>query len=119
MNIFAEFTQRVKKCLEALELEGPDGNAPDLSRVVVEAPRDPAHGDFATNAAMVLAKPLGMKPRDLAERLVVELSKDPEITETTVAGPGFINLRVAQSVWQKILGKHSCGRPWLWRYEDR
>ncbi|WP_428525361.1 arginine--tRNA ligase [Roseibium sp.] len=104
MNIFAVFTQRVKKSLEVLELKGPDGNAPDLSRVVVEAPRDPAHGDFATNAAMVLAKPLGMKPRDLAERLVAELSKDPEITETTVAGPGFINLRVDQSVWQKILG---------------
>ncbi|QDG77557.1 arginine--tRNA ligase [Labrenzia sp. PHM005] len=104
MNIFAEFTKRVKKCLEALDLKGPDGSSPDLSRVVVEAPRDPAHGDFATNAAMVLAKPLGMKPRDLAEKLVAELAKDPEITETTVAGPGFINLRVTQSVWQKILG---------------
>ncbi|WP_420415225.1 arginine--tRNA ligase [Roseibium sp.] len=104
MNIFAEFTQRVTKCLEALDLKGPDGSSPDLSRVVVEAPRDPAHGDFATNAAMVLAKPLRMKPRDLAEKLVAELAKDPEITETTVAGPGFINLRVTQGVWQKILG---------------
>lgn len=104
MNIFAEFTQRVKKCLEDLDLKGPDGSSPDLSRVVVEAPRDPAHGDFATNAAMVLAKPLGMKPRELAEQLVAELANDPEITETTVAGPGFINLRVTQSVWQKILG---------------
>jgi arginyl-tRNA synthetase len=61
-------------------------------------------GTLRPTRPMVLAKPLGMKPRDLAERLVAELSKDPEITETTVAGPGFINLRVDQSVWQKILG---------------
>lgn len=105
MNIFADFTQRVKKCLEALELKDANGVSPDLSRVVVEAPRDPSHGDLATNAAMVLAKPLGMKPRDLAEKLVEELSKDTDITETTVAGPGFINLRVAPVVWQRILGE--------------
>ena len=104
MNIFADFTQRVKKCLEALDMKDANGNSPDLSRVVVEAPRDPAHGDFATNAAMVLAKPLGLKPRDLAEKLVGELEKDAEITETMVAGPGFINLRVASSVWQRVLG---------------
>ncbi|WP_305985527.1 arginine--tRNA ligase [Roseibium sp. MMSF_3544] len=104
MNIFADFTQRVKKTLQSLDLKDANGASPDLSRVVVEAPRDPAHGDFATNAAMVLAKPLGMKPRDLAEKLVTELNHDPDITETTIAGPGFINLRVAPIVWQRILG---------------
>ena len=104
MNIFADFTQRVKNALQDLELKDKDGDSQDLSRVVVEAPRDPAHGDFATNAAMVLAKPLGMKPRDLAEKLVEKLNEDPNITETTVAGPGFINLRVAPVVWQRILG---------------
>ncbi|MES0808783.1 arginine--tRNA ligase [Roseibium sp. SCPC15] len=104
MNIFADFTQRVKKSLQELELKDSGGNAPDLSRVVVEAPRDPAHGDFATNAAMVLAKPLGAKPRDLAEKLVDKLNADPDITEATVAGPGFINLRVAPVVWQRVLG---------------
>ncbi|MEC9402992.1 MAG: arginine--tRNA ligase, partial [Pseudomonadota bacterium] len=103
MNIFADFTLRVKDALQGLDLKDANGEAPDLSRVVVEAPRDPAHGDLATNAAMVLAKPLGMKPRDLAEQLVAKLNTDPEITETTIAGPGFINLRVAQGVWHKVL----------------
>ena len=68
MNIFADFTLRVKDALQSLDLKDANGEAPDLSRVVVEAPRDPAHGDLAANAAMVLAKPLGMKPRDLAEQ---------------------------------------------------
>ncbi|KZM49828.1 arginine--tRNA ligase [Labrenzia sp. OB1] len=104
MNIFADFTQRVKKALQAIDLKDATGVAPDLSRVVVEAPRDRAHGDLATNAAMVLAKPLGMKPRDLAEKLVAQLSQDPEITELAIAGPGFINMRVAPLVWQRILG---------------
>ncbi|MEP3047325.1 MAG: arginine--tRNA ligase [Roseibium sp.] len=105
MNIFADFTQRVKKCLEVIDLKNSNGMSPDLSRVVVEAPRDPAHGDLATNAAMVLAKPLGMKPRDLAETLVDALAKDADITEATIAGPGFINLRVVPAVWQRILGE--------------
>ncbi|MCK7611517.1 arginine--tRNA ligase [Roseibium sediminicola] len=103
MNIFADFTQRVKNILQDLDLKDADGASPDLDRVVVEAPRDPAHGDLATNAAMVLAKPLGMKPRDLAEQLVSKLNEDPEITETTVAGPGFINMRVAPAVWHRVL----------------
>ncbi|MEL7529294.1 MAG: arginine--tRNA ligase [Pseudomonadota bacterium] len=103
MNIFADFTQRVKNALQTLDLKNANGNAPDLSRVVVEAPRDPAHGDLATNAAMVLAKPLGMKPRELAEQLTGKLDEDPDVTETTIAGPGFINMRVAQTVWQGVL----------------
>ncbi len=104
MNIFADFTQRVKNALQSLDLKDSNGEAPDLSRVVVEAPRDPAHGDFATNAAMVLAKPLGVKPRDLAQQLVEKLTEDPEVTEATIAGPGFINMRVAPIVWQRVLG---------------
>lgn len=103
MNIFAEFTKRVKKCLEDIDLKDGNGNPPDLARVVVEAPRDPAHGDLATNAAMVLAKPLGMKPRDVADRLVTELSRDSGIAEASVAGPGFINMRVSPDIWQKVL----------------
>ncbi|WP_428641429.1 arginine--tRNA ligase [Roseibium sp.] len=104
MNIFADFTQRVKNALQSLELKDSNGETPDFSRVVVEAPRDAAHGDFATNAAMVLAKPLGVKPRDLAESIVAKLVEDPEVTEATIAGPGFINMRVAPIVWQRILG---------------
>ncbi|MFB9172942.1 arginine--tRNA ligase [Roseibium salinum] len=103
MNIFADFTQRVKNALYSLDLKDQSGAAPDLSRVVVESPRDPAHGDLATNAAMVLAKPLGSKPRDLAEKLAAKLNEDPDIIETSIAGPGFINLRVAPVVWQRVL----------------
>ncbi|ASP32722.1 arginine--tRNA ligase [Labrenzia sp. VG12] len=103
MNIFADFTQRVKNILQDLDLKDTNGVAPNLSRVVVEAPRDPAHGDLATNAAMVLAKSLGMKPRDLAEQLVAKLNADEDVTETTIAGPGFINMRVAPAVWHRVL----------------
>lgn len=103
MNIFAEFAERVRAALALLDLKTPEGQAPDLSRVTVESPRDPAHGDLATNAAMVLAKQVGMKPRDLADRLVEKLAQDPDVTEASVAGPGFINLRVAPGVWHKIL----------------
>jgi len=103
MNIFADFTQRVRKILQDLDLKDASGVQPDLARVVVEAPRDPAHGDLATNAAMVLAKPLGRKPRELAEQMVAKLNEDPDITETSVAGPGFINMRVRPAVWQRVL----------------
>src|SRR5690606_37190905 len=66
-------------------------------------PRDPAHGDVATNAAMVLAKPSGMNPRALAELLVAELGALGEVTEASVAGPGFINLRLADDSWREEL----------------
>ncbi|MCR9114050.1 MAG: arginine--tRNA ligase, partial [Rhodobacteraceae bacterium] len=66
-------------------------------------PRDPAHGDMATNAAMVLAKPAGLKPRDIAETLAARLLDDARIESAEVAGPGFLNLRLAPVVWQDIL----------------
>jgi arginyl-tRNA synthetase len=72
--------------------------------VAVEPPRDPAHGDMATNAAMVLAKPAKKKPRDIAEALAAHLAQDDRITSAEVAGPGFLNLRLAPSVWQGVLG---------------
>ncbi|WP_346909150.1 arginine--tRNA ligase [uncultured Roseibium sp.] len=103
MNIFAEFAERVRAAVQGLDLKGSDGASPDLSRVTVESPRDPAHGDLATNAAMVLAKQLGMKPRDLAEQLAESLRADADVTEVSVAGPGFINLRVTPAVWHRIL----------------
>ncbi|EFO29757.1 arginyl-tRNA synthetase [Roseibium sp. TrichSKD4] len=103
MNIFTEFSERVKDMLKGLDLQTKDGAAPDLSRVTVESPRDPAHGDLATNAAMVLSKQVGMKPRDLAEKLAEALKNDPDVQDVDVAGPGFINMRLAHSVWQKVL----------------
>ncbi len=104
MNIFAEFSLRVQQAVKNLNLEGPDGATPDLARITVESPRDSAHGDLATNAAMVLAKPMGLKPRELAERIVAEILKDSDVSEASVAGPGFINLRLAPAMWAKVLG---------------
>lgn len=103
MNVFADFTTRVRSTIERLGLQTADGSPLDLSRVVVEPPRDPAHGDLATNAAMVLAKPVGENPRQLALTIVGELAADPDIAETEVAGPGFINLRLRPGYWQGLL----------------
>ncbi|TPQ49642.1 arginine--tRNA ligase, partial [Prosthecomicrobium hirschii] len=89
MNVFADFTIRVRKAVESLGLTATDGSALDLTRVLVEPPRDPAHGDLATNAAMVIAKAAGENPRQLALKLVGELAADPDVAETEVAGPGF------------------------------
>ena len=103
MNIFADFTARVRKAIETLDLKDKDGGVLDLSRVTVEPPRDATHGDLATNAAMVLAKPTGQSPRALAERLVNALKVDPSIVAAEVAGPGFVNLRLADIYWHELL----------------
>ncbi|ADZ70771.1 arginine--tRNA ligase [Polymorphum gilvum] len=103
MNIFVEFTARVQAAVAGLEAVAAAGPDLDLSRITVESPRDPAHGDLATNAAMILAKPLGMKPRDLAEQIAAALGRDDEVAEVSVAGPGFINLKVAPAVWERVL----------------
>ena len=103
MNIFADFTARIIKTVEALDLKDKDGASPDLSRIAVEPPRDATHGDLATNAAMVLAKPTGQNPRALAERLADALRADPDVSEVEVAGPGFVNLRLRDGFWQAHL----------------
>ncbi|MGO4623734.1 arginine--tRNA ligase [Ensifer sp. 2YAB10] len=103
MNLFTDFESRIKDILETLDSVREKRSELDLGRVNVEPPRDPSHGDVATNAAMVLAKPLGMNPRALAELIVEKLKQDPEVTEVTVAGPGFINVRLSVSYWQKLL----------------
>src|SRR4051812_27792422 len=101
-HLFADVLSRVQAV--CAELAGQDGwpNA-DLSRVVVEPPRDASHGDMATNAAMVLAKDAGAKPRDLAERIAEKLRADELIEKVDVAGPGFINLTLKTSVWADAL----------------
>ncbi len=103
MNIFADFTARILKIVETLDLKTKDGDAPDLSRVAVEAPRDPSHGDVACNAAMVLAKQVGQNPRQLAGQIADGLSADPDVASAEIAGPGFINLRLADAFWQAHL----------------
>lgn len=103
MNIFANFNARVVRAVEALDLKDNEGGSPDLSRIAVEPPRDASHGDLATNAAMVLAKPTGQNPRALADRLAQALRADPDIAAADVAGPGFVNLRLKDEFWQAHL----------------
>lgn len=100
MNIFRYFEERVEAAISGLVSEGVLPAGLDLARVAVEPPRDPSHGDLSTNAAMVLAKPAGAKPRDLAERIAARLSSEESVTEVSVAGPGFINLRLVPPFWQ-------------------
>ena len=103
MNLFTDFDNRIKNVLEGLEIVREKRSEVDFARVSVEPPRDASHGDVATNAAMVLAKPLGLNPRALADLIVAELKKDPEVAEVGVAGPGFINVRLSVAYWQKLL----------------
>ncbi len=103
MNLFTDIRALVLDTLDAMTREGalPEGLATDA--VAVEPPRDAAHGDMATNAAMVLAKPAGKKPREIAEALAERLAADDRIAGAEVAGPGFINLRLAPAQWQHVV----------------
>jgi arginyl-tRNA synthetase len=102
-HLFANVLARVHAVCAALAEEGGWPAGIDLSRVVVEPPRDPAHGDMATNAAMVLAKEAKTKPRDLAEQIAARLRADDLIASVDVAGPGFINLTLKASAWSDAL----------------
>jgi arginyl-tRNA synthetase len=103
MNLFAEIRSLVIDSLQQMQTQGdlPDGLSFDA--VTVEPPRDAAHGDMATNAAMVLAKPSKRKPRDIAEKLAALLSADPRLVSVEVAGPGFLNLRLSPNLWADVL----------------
>jgi len=103
MNLFAEIRNAVVDALGRMVAEGLLPSGLDLSAVSVEPPRDAAHGDMATNAAMVLAKPAGKAPREIADSLAVKLMEDPRIAGADVAGPGFLNLRLAPAVWQGVV----------------
>ena len=100
MDIFADFAARVAVQLKALHPEATDEL---IARAVVEPPRDPAHGDLSSNAAMVVAKPLGKNPRDIASALAEHFRSDPEVASVEVAGPGFINFRLTEPVWHRVL----------------
>jgi len=103
MNLFTEIRGTVIAALEAMMDADTLPAGLDLSNVAVEPPRDPLHGDMATNAAMMLAKPAGLKPRDIAEDLAARLADDPRIASAEVAGPGFLNLRLAPGQWHEVL----------------
>jgi len=103
VTLYARFAAHIDDALDALEAEGALAPGIDRSAVAVEPPRDPAHGDLATNAAMVLAKRAGTNPRALAEAIVPRLVALDEVAGAEVAGPGFINIRLARSVWEEEL----------------
>lgn len=105
MNLFSDIHTRVIEALDVLVRTGDLPEGLDFANVTVEPPRDPLHGDMATNAAMVLAKPSGQKPRDIALKLAEQLMSDGRITAADVAGPGFLNLRLANDVWQGLIGQ--------------
>src|SRR5262245_66432512 len=94
---------RVHAATAGLAASGALPAGVDLSRVVVEPPRDPSHGDMATNAAMVLAKDAGKKPRELAEAIAEKLRADDLVAKVDVAGPGFINLTLKPAAWTESL----------------
>src|SRR6185503_5452145 len=98
-NIFAVVLDKVRAANNALVAEGALPAAIDQSRIVVEPPREVAHGDMATNAAMVLAKDAGKKPRELAEAIAAKLRADDLVAKAEVAGPGFINLTLKPWAW--------------------
>ncbi|HEY8352313.1 MAG TPA: arginine--tRNA ligase, partial [Sphingomonadales bacterium] len=94
MNIYAHFSEVLTRHITRLADAGELPSGLDLSSVAVEPPRDPSHGDIASNAALVLAKPAGMKPRDIADKLAASLRGEDAVEAVEVAGPGFINLRL-------------------------
>lgn len=104
MNLFADIRSLVVQALTDMQATSTLPQGLDFANVAVEPPRDASHGDMATNAAMVLAKPAGMPPRAIAEALAARLLADPRIEAADVAGPGFLNLRLAPAVWQGVIG---------------
>ena len=99
MNIFRFFEEEFKSIVDDLKSSGGLPADLDTSRVVFELPREASHGDLACNAAMVLAKPAGMKPRDLAEVISAKIDGIAGVTSVEIAGPGFINIRVEPRLW--------------------
>lgn len=104
MNVFALVEGWVLNALRELETTGVLPAGLDMRAVAVETPRDATHGDLACNAAMVLAKAAKQKPRDLAEALARELMTLEDVAQVEVAGPGFLNLRMRPSFWQRVVG---------------
>ncbi|UYN93922.1 MAG: arginine--tRNA ligase [Enhydrobacter sp.] len=103
MNPYRHFIGEIEAALRSMQAAGELPAALDFSAITAEPPRDPAHGDIATNAAMVLAKAAGKKPRDIAGPLLARLETNADVVDGSVAGPGFINLRLSDSFWRERL----------------
>ena len=103
MNPYAYIREQVIAVVGALTDDGILPAGLDVSHLAVEVPRDSAHGDVATNAALVLTKQVGMKPRDIAAPLAERLAELDQVTGAEIAGPGFINLRLSDNFWRARL----------------
>jgi arginyl-tRNA synthetase len=103
VNIFTEFDTRIRAAIGELQKSGDLPSDLDLSKVSTEPPRDDSHGDISTNVAMVLAKPAGKNPREIAVKISDKLSQADDVLEVTIAGPGFINLRLADQFWHEVV----------------
>ncbi|HEY4892896.1 MAG TPA: arginine--tRNA ligase [Reyranella sp.] len=103
MNPYRHFIGEIVGALKSMQAAGELPEKLDFSAITAEPPRDPAHGDIATNAAMVLAKAAAKKPRDIAEPLLARLKANPDVVDGAVAGPGFINLKITDSFWRERL----------------
>ncbi len=102
-TLYHAYAAHVADAIAGLVASGELPAGLDTRGVTVEAPRDPTHGDLATNAAMVLAKPAGKKPRDIATGIAWALAQLPDVETAEVAGPGFLNIRLKPGVWQAEL----------------
>ncbi|MDP1750122.1 MAG: arginine--tRNA ligase [Reyranella sp.] len=105
MNPYRHFIGVIVAALQGMQASGELPPSLDFSAITAEPPRDPAHGDIATNAAMVLAKSAAKKPRDIAEPLLARLKADADVVDGAVAGPGFINLKLADAFWRARLAE--------------
>ncbi len=103
MDVFIGFHGHVLAAVQQLKRDGVVPQDASVDGISLTAPKDPTHGDLATNAAMVLAKPAKMAPRKLAERIVPLIASDPGIEKVEIAGPGFINLTLARAFWPSVL----------------
>jgi len=103
MDVFAGFHGHVLAAVQQLKHDGVVPREASVDGITLGSPKDPTHGDLATNAAMVLAKPAGVAPRALAERIAPLIASDPYVEKVEIAGPGFINLTLAHAFWPSVL----------------
>ncbi len=105
MHRFAQMRAQIVSALEALQARGALPAGLNMESITVDLPREAGHGDMATNAAMVLAKPASMSPKAIAELLVAELKAESDIVSLEIAGPGFVNLTMKPEYWTRLVGE--------------
>ena len=105
MNYFSYFREIIKVEVEKMSAAGLLSGRPPLDGIAVEPPRDPGHGDIATNAALVLARAAKRKPREIADELAARLGAHAVVASAEAAGPGFVNLRLKDSFWHARLAE--------------